>query len=436
MAVDGAEIARRVQNYLGVKYVYGGNSLTSGVDCSSLVQLVYAQFGIKVARTTYDQINQGASIGLRDVQAGDMIFFDTDRSVNGPDHVGIYIGGGKFVHAPRPGKSVEISNLLDGYYGSRFMGGRRVSGIIGGGDADLSGGGNYGSAGASPKISPEEMAANYGWSWSFLQSNPEIKSVFDQAVAGTWEAPRFKAALENTNWWKNTAQKARESQILQATDPATYSAQVQSMTFKVRTMATEIGAIVPEGILGKIGEDALRFGMEDAELKNTLAKYIDFTKEGTLGGQAGMAEVRLRQLARANGVDISNQTIKNYAQWIAMGTSTMEEAEQNVRNMAKSMFPSYAEQIDAGANMMDIANPYMQMAARELEINPAEMDLFNPIVKQGLNGMTRDGLPHGMSLTDFQGYVRSQPQWMKTSGAREQINKVGAEVLKGMGLIG
>lgn len=435
MAVDGAEIAKRVQNYLGVKYVYGGNSLTSGIDCSALVQQVYAQFGVKVARTTYDQINQGKAVDLRGLEAGDMVFFDTDRSVNGPDHVGIYIGGGKFVHAPRPGKSVEISNLMDGYYSGRFMGGRRVQGIIGGGQGDLSGGGSYGSAESQPRLSAEELAANYGWAYGFLTSQPELKGIFEQAVAENWQAPKFKAALENTNWWKNTSQKAREAQVLQATDPATFSAQVNAMTMKVRQVANEIGAILPEGMMSKIGEDALRFGMEDAELQYTLAKYIDFTKEGTLGGQAGMAEIRLRQLARANGVDISNQTIKNYAQGIAMGTASMEEAEASVRNMAKSMFPTYAEQIDGGANMMDVASPYMQLAANELEIAPSQMDLFNPIVKQGLNGLNTDGQPHGMSITDFQNYVRSQPQWMQTKGAREQINKVGADVLKSMGLI-
>lgn len=435
MAVDGAEIAKRAQNYLGVKYVWGGNSLTTGVDCSSLVQLVYAQFGIKVPRVTYDQINVGASVSMDNLQAGDMVFFDTDRSKNGPDHVGIYIGGNKFIHAPRPGKSVEISSIVDSYYGGRFMGGRRVRGIIGGGDADLSQGGNYGSAQSAPRLSAEELAANYGWAYGFLTTQPELKPIFEKAVAETWEANKFKAAIENTNWWKNTSQKAREAQILQATDPATFSAQVQAMTMKVRMKANEMGAIVPEGVMGKIGEDALRFGMEDAELQYTLAKYIDFTKEGTLGGQAGMAEVRLRQLARANGVNISNQTIKNFAQGIAMGTATMEEAEANVRNMAKSMFPAYAEQIDAGANIMDLASPYMQMASDELEIAPAEMDLFNPLVKHGLNGMSREGQPHGMSLTDYQNFLRTQPQWMKTSKARDQINKVGADVLRSMGLM-
>lgn len=432
MPINGAEIASRAQNYIGVPYVWGGKSLSSGVDCSSFVQLIYAQFGLKVPRVTYDQINVGANVDFSELQAGDMVFFDTDRSTNGPDHVGLYIGGGKFIHAPRPGKSVEISSIQDGYYSSRFMGGRRVSGIVGGGDADTSS--NYGSA-SQPKLSAEELAANYGWSYSFLQSNPELKGIFEQAVAETWQPNKFKAAVENTNWWKTTSEPVRQSQILQATDPATFSAQVAAKTFEVRQMANEIGAIVPEGVLNRMGEDSLRLDMSPEEMKHTLAQYIDFTKEGTLGGQAGMAEVRLRQLARANGVNMSNQAIKNYAQWIAMGTATMEEAEQNVRNLAKSMFPAYADQIDSGANMADIANPYMQAASNELEIVPGEVDLFNPLVKQGLNGLTQNGQPHGMSLTDYQTYLRQQPRWLQTDKARDSVMKVGADVLKQMGLI-
>lgn len=433
MAVNGADIARRAQNYLGLSYVWGGNSLSSGVDCSGLVQQVYKQFGLSVPRTTYEQINVGSQIDMHDLQAGDMIFFDTDRSTSGPDHVGIYIGGGKFIHAPKPGDSVKISNLMDGYYGSRFMGGRRISGIVGGGEQDTSS--TYGSASTKPQLSAEELAASYGWAYGFLQSNPELKGLFEKAVGESWTADQFKAKLGDTEWWKHTSAKAREVQAMKATDPATYSATVNAMGMKVRQMANEIGAILPEGMIGKIGEDAVNTGMEDAELKYTLAQYIDFTKEGTLSGQAGMAEVRLRQLARANGVDIGNQALKNFAQQIAMGTTTMENAEQFVRNMASSMFPSYKDQIDAGANMADIANPYMQMTASELEVNPGSTDLFNPYVKRGLNGMTQDGQPHGMSLTDYQTYLRSTPDWLKTGKARESMTKVGAGVLKSMGLM-
>lgn len=432
MAVSGAAVAAAAQRYLGLKYVWGGTSLTSGADCSGFVQSVLAQFGIKVPRVTYDQINDGNKISFSDLQAGDLVFFDTDRSTAGPDHVGMYIGGGKFIHAPKPGDSVKISNINDGYYSQLFMGGRRPNGMEGGGKDSV---GGDGMNPTQPRLSPEELAASYGWAYGFLNSNSELKGIFDKAVAETWSAQQFQAKLRETNWWKTNGDAARQAQLEAATDPATWGAKVQAASMKVRMMAQEMGALVPENMMNKIGEDALRSGMTDEELQYSLGKYIDFTNEGTLGGAAGMAEVKLKQLAFANGVQMSPDSIKNYAQMIAMGVSTMEQAEQSVRNMAKSMFPTFAEQIDAGINVMDIANPYAEIASKELEVPRGDMDLTNPLVKQGINGLNAEGKPYGMTLNDYQRYIRSTPQWLQTKGAQTQVMKVGSDILRQMGLV-
>lgn len=218
-------------------------------------------------------------------------------------------------------------------------------------------------------------------------------------------------------------------------DPATFAAKVQAQTMKVREVASEMGAILPESMFGKIGEDILRSGMTDEELRHSLSQYIDFTAEGTLAGQAGMAELRLKQLAYANGVQLSPQSVKNYAQMIAAGVSTMEQAEQNVKNLAISMFPTYAEQITAGINLKDIASPYVDMAVKELELGKADVDLNSQLVKQGLNGLNQGGKPFGMTLTDYQNYLRSTPQWLQTNGAREGVMKAGSDVLRNMGMI-
>lgn len=432
MAVNGADVAARAQNYIGLKYVWGGVSLTSGADCSGFLLSLYAQFGIKVPRVTYDQINSGSKVSYDNLQAGDMVFFDTDASKSGPDHVGMYIGGGKFIHAPRPGDSVKISNMNDGYYSTRYIAARRPDGMVGGG-FDAPGADDSGPT--RPRLSPEELAAEYGWAYGFLTSQPELAKVFEQAVAETWESARFQAALKNTDWWKKTSEAARLAQVERATDPATYNAKLNATSFKVREMAAQIGAILPDGMINRIAESVYNSGIGDAELKDILGSYIEFTAEGTLAGQAGMAEMKLKQLAFANGVQLSPDTIKNYAQMIAMNMSTMEQAEQEVRNMAKSMFPNFAEQIDSGMNMADIAMPYMQMATQELEITPSEATLMNPIVKQGLNGLTQKGEPHGMSLTDYQNYLRSDPRWFKTSKAQDTLMQVGNDVLRQMGLV-
>lgn len=96
-------------NFLGIPYLWGGTNPNVGLDCSGFVQLVYAHFGYNIGRTTYDQINDGIIIpvSLGTLQPGDLIFFGDAKA---PHHVAIYIGDGKYIHAPHTGDVVKISD--------------------------------------------------------------------------------------------------------------------------------------------------------------------------------------------------------------------------------------------------------------------------------------------------------------------------------------
>lgn len=115
-------IAKNALRYLGVPYVWGGES-PSGFDCSGLLQYAAAQAGIHISRTTYTQWQEGRSVGLSQLKAGDALFFRGSDSVNGlPGHVGIYLGNGEFIEAAHTGAPVRIARL-SGYPG--YMGARR-----------------------------------------------------------------------------------------------------------------------------------------------------------------------------------------------------------------------------------------------------------------------------------------------------------------------
>jgi cell wall-associated NlpC family hydrolase len=104
--------------YLGVPYVWGG-STPRGFDCSGFVSYVFAQIGVSVPHSSYAQYGMGTPVSISELQPGDLVFF------TGASHVGIYIGGGQFIHAPHTGDFVKISSL-SGYYSSNFVGGRRI----------------------------------------------------------------------------------------------------------------------------------------------------------------------------------------------------------------------------------------------------------------------------------------------------------------------
>ena len=104
--------------YLGTPYVWVGAS-PSGFDCSGLVMYVYSQVGVSLPHSSYAQYAAGVPVSYGDLQPGDLVFFD------GLGHVGIYVGGGNFIHAPHTGDVVKISSL-SGWYASTFVGARRI----------------------------------------------------------------------------------------------------------------------------------------------------------------------------------------------------------------------------------------------------------------------------------------------------------------------
>src|ERR1044072_1955568 len=234
---SGQDIVDVARKSLGVQYVWVANSLSSGIDCSGLVQQVYAKFGIQLPRVTYQQINVGASISPNKLRPGDLVFFDTDRSKKGPDHVGIYIGGGKFIHAPKPGDSVKISSLAEGYYMDRWMGGRRISGV----SASPSSGGGAAEE-VAPVLDAHELAETYGMSYSFFKSQPELMKLLNGAVADQWSATKFQAEVKNSSWWKKNSETVRQAQVLQKTDPATCRATMEGARVAARQIAGKGGA--------------------------------------------------------------------------------------------------------------------------------------------------------------------------------------------------
>jgi len=119
------DLRQQIVNYskklLGIKYVYGG-STTKGFDCSGFVSYVFNKFGITLPRSSKDMGNGGIAVKKADLKPGDLVFFDTNGGLNGINHVGIYIGNNKFIHASSSlGRKVTISSLGDSYYSKTYM---------------------------------------------------------------------------------------------------------------------------------------------------------------------------------------------------------------------------------------------------------------------------------------------------------------------------
>jgi murein DD-endopeptidase len=122
----GNEIALRAIAQVGTRYRYGGADL-AGFDCSGLVYFIHRELGMTVPRTAADQYAASKPVNVHSLTPGDLLFFRTTRAQR-ITHVAIYAGGGRFVHAPQTGRTIELRDISDEYYGPRLVGAGRLHG--------------------------------------------------------------------------------------------------------------------------------------------------------------------------------------------------------------------------------------------------------------------------------------------------------------------
>ncbi len=121
----GAEIAEYALKFLGTPYVYGGTDLATGVDCSGFVYSIYKNFGITLQRNSASQYTQGTYVDKSNLQAGDLIFFNTGGNTN-ISHVGMYLGDNKYIHSSTYSTGVIVEDLYDDYSTSTYVGAKRI----------------------------------------------------------------------------------------------------------------------------------------------------------------------------------------------------------------------------------------------------------------------------------------------------------------------
>jgi cell wall-associated NlpC family hydrolase len=119
----GGVAARTAERFVGIPYRWGGDTVVDGMDCSGFVRAVYNLCGVNIPRTSREQFSVGDPVSRDDLNEGDLVFFGA--SADSINHVGIYVGGGKFVHAPRRGDDIKVSSLSESYFEKRFIGAKR-----------------------------------------------------------------------------------------------------------------------------------------------------------------------------------------------------------------------------------------------------------------------------------------------------------------------
>jgi cell wall-associated NlpC family hydrolase len=116
----GVRAVRFARRLVGAPYRWGGDSPVGGFDCSGFVRYVYAHFGLNLPHSSYADFGLGQRVQRSSLRPGDLVFFD------GVGHVGMYVGGGRFIHAPHTGTHVQVTSLDDPWYRATYDGARRL----------------------------------------------------------------------------------------------------------------------------------------------------------------------------------------------------------------------------------------------------------------------------------------------------------------------
>jgi hypothetical protein len=283
-----------------------------------------------------------------------------------------------------------------------------------------------------PYLDKAEMAQNYGFALSFIQSDKEIAGIFDQAVKQGYTTAKFIAAIRNSAYYKKHAESWRQTEILRLSDPQSYNNKIAAVTAELSDRAAQLGAPISWTQLQSLASNAVHFGWNDAQINDQLGGYVRAVN-GVYNGAVGDSVDTLKQTAWKNGVALADTTVQSMASQIAKGGANVGFFQRYIRNMAKTAAPGYADQLESGMDLYDVASPYIQSMAKTLELNPADIDLFNPTIRGALTATGADGKPSSKSLWQFENELRKDPRWLSTQNARDAGMTVAHRVLQDFG---
>lgn len=275
----------------------------------------------------------------------------------------------------------------------------------------------------APKIDKNVLAQDYGFALTFLNSNPELSKLFNQAVAQTWSTDKFIAEVRGTKWFAHTSDTAREWLLLRSSDPATAKQRQQARATSIQAEAAALGIHLDTAHLRNIRDQSLMFGLSDQQVRQMIAAQYKYSPTTTGAGLAGQTIAQLKQTAAAYAVPISDAAIHNWTSRIISGLGTPDDFKNYALDQAKSLFPTMAKALDAGQTVTDYADPYKQSAVQLLGINPDDFNLMDPKWREAIDKVdTTSGDRTVQSLADWQTQLRTDSRYGydQTAQARQQ----------------
>lgn len=290
---------------------------------------------------------------------------------------------------------------------------------------------------STPKTTKDDYS-NIDSLGSLLDSIPELSGLLDQAISGGWTAAKFQNAVQDSTWWKQHSETARQIIIQRANDPKSFRQSLNNATSTVTHLASQLGFSVDAATARAIANSALMSGNDSNQswLTAQLGRRQDYgglKSTGGLRGQMAQTAGQLQQMAAQYGMNWNAQQVAQRALQVVDGHTTIDTFNEQLKSWAKSAFPALAKAIDGGQTVQQLADPYMQSMSQLLEVSPGSLSLYTPVIRRALQGVqdpkTKERTT--LNLSDFEDQVRNDPRWQFTQNARDTMSsallKLGAD---------
>lgn len=270
-------------------------------------------------------------------------------------------------------------------------------------------------------------------------NQPGIFDVMDQAFSDPmlpWTSAQITEALQQTPYFQQTSQSARNWDVLLAVDPATARQRGDLMTQQVLSTADRLGYTLDPARQWEIVTTALREGFDQSQLEHLI-----LTSGAALSGhgQAAGYMQQVKDMASQYGVPMSDQGANMLAQQMNLGVQDQNSMKAYMVEQAKSLYPALGSALDAGITVRQYADPYAQIAAQELGINPNEFNLSDSKWAAPLQQIDpQTGQRTAMTLAAWQSKVRSDPTYGydQSNNGRDQAAQFATSLAKEFGAFG
>lgn len=273
----------------------------------------------------------------------------------------------------------------------------------------------------------------------FLE-RPDIGNLIYQAASAGWSSGELQAAVEKTDYWKNTTESQRNWDALSATDPASAQRQFFLQAQNVQNMRTRLGVNIDEGTYQRIAVEATRNGWDNSVIKTALlGAHAQGGWQNLAGGDIARTITQVRNTASNFGVSLSDPTTFKFAQQLLDESMDAGGVEEYIRSQAMSRYArndALVAALKSGMTTKAYADPYLQVAAKELSVNPESINLEDPKWSKFLED-SPDPAKQGMTLDQWRQTIRrdSVYGWDQTTNARDEAAAMAAQFTKKFGVL-